>query len=240
MKLEPEIIGESSAWIVVRKPHGMPTAPLREDEQGTLLAWILAIRPECGDVVGKKSVERGLLHRLDTGTAGLVLAAKTQSAYDSLAESQESEKIEKTYEALCAQSGEPLDTRSLPMTVRSQFRAFGPGGREVRPVFPGERRYDPAAREYETKILSIQRRPDGNTLIVASLTRGYRHQIRCHVSRLGYPIVGDRLYNPRWVGVPENPESEPLELCAVSLSFPDPLSGSKVSFSLRQQDRRNR
>lgn len=237
---EPRIVAETASWALLYKPHGMPSAPLREDEGGTLLSWLLSTRPEAALVEGRKRIERGLMHRLDTGTAGLVLAAKNQAAYESLQKSQEAGLLEKRYEAVCPfdeiegpafrEAARPL---ILPLIVESRFRPFGPKGREVRASFPGDSRYSESARIYTTTIheaLSV--RIDGGEFRIfrCSLTLGYRHQVRVHLACIGYPIVGDPLYNPI-------PSDGPLRLTAVGISFPDPDSGTTVSFSLPQQDK---
>jgi len=208
----------------------MPTAPLRDGEEGTLLAWYLEIDGTASGVIGKKPVERGLVHRLDTPTEGLVLLAKTQGAYESFLRSQAEDLIVKRYRALCDIDSEETLSRA-PMALESRFCSLVPWGREVRPVYPDDRRYPTAGRDYRTLIESIQTEPGHRASCVCSLTRGYRHQVRAHLASQGLPIVGDALYNPRWTPPSAEPQS-PLMLSATGLSFPDPDSGSTRLFSL--------
>jgi len=254
----PRILQETEAWAIVFKPHGMPSAPLTEGEQGTLLAWFLAERPEADAVAGKKAIERGLLHRLDTETEGVVLIAKTQDAFDALSLSQDEGRIAKRYAAFCLRSSEtvwgmpPLhvisDTVSLnrespceglPVDIVSRFRAYGPGRKMVLPLFPAMRGYAEAGKEYATEVEQIDFLPDQHALrVVVSLTRGFRHQVRAHLAIAGLPIAGDALYGP-----PINATAEadiPLQLHAIALSFPDPLDGRQVSFSLPLPDKMSR
>ena len=108
-RAEPCIVRETAHWAVVYKPPHLPTAPLRADERDTLVYWFLhspevqkqsaeyGLRSREAQVRGKKAIEAGLLHRLDTDTRGLVLFAKDQAVYDFLAARQEAGQIIKTY-----------------------------------------------------------------------------------------------------------------------------------------------
>ena len=246
----PSIVLETPSWALVFKPHGIPSAPLSEGESGTILSWFLSLRGEAGVVAGKKAIERGLLHRLDTGTAGLVLIAKTQVAYDALADAQAMRRIRKGYLAFCVRDEDSPDSllrnQGLPFAVRSRFRAFGPGRKRVRPLFPGMRGYDEAGRDYETVIEevetveSIEKTDVGIARIRASLALGYRHQVRAHLAFLGYPIAGDPLYSKCPAPRDEEGLELPLQLYAPSISFPDPVDGTEVSFSLQLPDRMSR
>lgn len=239
---KPFIVEETPSWAVVRKPHGMPSAPLREGEDGTLVAWFVRERPEADSVRGRKPVERGIVHRLDTATGGLVLFAKTQGAHDALLAAQNEDLIVKAYVAYCSRSG---DAPACPLTVTSRFRAYGPGRKEVRPLFPGMRGYDEAGRDYATTVERAEEKERGVWSMTCVIARGYRHQIRAHLAWLGFPIIGDALYGPAQGGEAQSNVVQPavpavparLELHAVSISFPDPDSGSTVSVSLPPPDR---
>ena len=254
----PRILKETASWAIVHKPHGMPSAPLAEGEPGTLLSWFLAERPEAEAVIGKKAIERGLLHRLDTETEGVVLIAKTQSAFDNLAREQNAGKIAKRYAAFCIQASDtvwgisPISALSgalrrnpelhgegLPVDMVSRFRAYGPGRKIVFPLFPGMRGYAEAGQEYTTTVEQIDPSPEQNMLrVVASLTRGFRHQVRAHLAIAGLPIAGDALYCARLDG--NRGDDIPLQLHAFAISFPDPLDGRLVSFSLPLPDNMSR
>ena len=108
-RAEPCIVRETAHWAVVYKPPHLPTAPLRADERNTLVYWFLhsdevqeqsaeyGLRSRETQVRGKKAIEAGLLHRLDTDTRGLVLFARDQAVYDFLAARQEAGQMIKTY-----------------------------------------------------------------------------------------------------------------------------------------------
>lgn len=242
MKPLPFILSETDDWAVVIKDHGMPTAPLKEGEQGTLLSWFLEHYPSCSAVYGKKNIERGLLHRLDTDTSGCVLIAKNQSAYDYLVQAQDKGQFIKRYRALC--NAQPLpgfprspvqipQGSSLNLAITSLFRPWGPGRKAVRPVFTKDCRGECSSKVYTTLLESLEKTHTGNDesfLAQCVLTHGFRHQIRCHLASIGYPISGDRLYN-------DKPGDGPLCLWAYELTFPDPTTEKKVCVSFQLPDK---
>lgn len=246
----PSIVAETPEWALLRKPHGMPSAPLRAGENGTLLSWFLSGHPEASCVQGRKEIEHGLVHRLDTATEGLVLVAKTQDSYDFFLELQQEGKLVKKYFSYCSVSGGKEIPRkdSLPLSVKSRFRAFGPGRKEVRLLFPGMHGYDEAGADYETIVESAESCGLGCCGITCSLVRGYRHQVRAHLAWLGFPIIGDPIYNPAYragkavstAGATNSEPGFPLELHAIGINFIDPVSRERVSFLLPKPDRTSR
>lgn len=253
------VIAETDDWAAVFKPHGMPSAPLADGEGGTLLSWFLGERPEGNAVEGRKRVERGLLHRLDTDTAGLVLVAKRQASYDALLSAQGSGLFVKRYAAFSVaadatvwgfQPREPYRGFSLKglignggasaFNIQSRFRPYGKGSKMVRPLFPGERGYEDCRDEYATTVESLEIVPEPGVIrVVASLSKGYRHQIRAHLASIGLPIAGDPLYGADSGDEPLS-KGYPLQLHAFSIAFPDPVTGSPVSVSLPLPDRMSR
>ncbi len=252
---EPEVLLDKPGYAILWKPHNMHSAPLAEGEQGNLLTWYLSlpdIPDEARRVIGKKRVECGLLHRLDFATAGLVLVAKTQGAFYLLEEAQKEGRFVKGYRAFCNCSDKKSE--KLPyregsrFCVKSRFRVFGQGGREVRPVFAsdgeGKRRKDRriSPKEYYTNIDVEKITDDGRfASLLCSLEAGFRHQVRAHLASCGFPVCGDQLYNPLCKMAPANKGGkEPsafMQLIAVNLSFPDPQSSSSVFFSLPPKDK---
>ena len=88
---EITIIQEPTAekpFCIVSKPRGLPSAPLSADDFQNCFCRAAAVFPELKAVSGRKAVERGLLHRLDTETEGLLLIAQTQEFYDFMIEEQ--------------------------------------------------------------------------------------------------------------------------------------------------------
>ena len=91
---------EKEPYIVVSKQRGLPSAPLVENEDSALTQAAILF-PEVNSIDGKKKIEKGLIHRIDTETEGLVLIAATQSFYDNMISIQNQNKFIKKYTALC-------------------------------------------------------------------------------------------------------------------------------------------
>ncbi len=242
----PEVLLDTSGYAVLWKPHNLHSAPLREEDRDNLLFWYLSLPEtpaEARRVVGKKPIERGLLHRLDFATAGLVLVAKTQGVFDFLDKAQKAGLFVKSYRAFCNCTAEvcrqPPYAEGSSFCIKSRFRAFGPGGREVRPVFHSrDKRGSP--REYATNVAVERIIPDGKfASLLCSLDLGFRHQVRAHLASMGLPVCGDPLYNPLYkpLGTSSSragseAQATFMQLIAVSLSFPAPEGAGQVSFSL--------
>lgn len=208
-----EVIYENKDLLVFYKPAGLPTVPLKNGEGDTLLSECALSYPEILSPWGRNSWEGSIIHRLDTPTSGLVLSPRNKEFYDYLSFLQSEDKILKTYRAEVSEMEEKMEGfESCPYSfsedgyvkIISSFRPYGPKGASVRPML---KRRKGDERLYETEV----RRVDENN-VECVIKRGFRHQIRCHLSWLGLPIIGDQRY-----GGKENPI---LMLEAVKVSFP--------------------
>jgi 23S rRNA pseudouridine1911/1915/1917 synthase len=238
----PEVLDETEDFAVVYKPPFMHSAPLGQTQDNTLLEWYARIYPPVRGLRGKKAVEGGLVHRLDYETEGLILIAKNQAALDTLLLGQNEGTMVKEYSAL-TESGGALPGFSPPpfdqpppgsFFIRSFFRPWGPGRKAVRPVMdvlsPG--RKETAAdrgRPYATEVLAWEQHEGGTASFSLRLIRGFRHQIRCHLSWIGMPVMRDTLYGASESIADPKP---PLALRARFLSFCDPRSGAQREYSL--------
>lgn len=219
---------EQEPFAVIWKPAGLPSAPLKENDD-CALNQALKLFPEIGAVKGKKEIEKGLLHRIDTDTQGLLLIASSQTFYTHMMIQQDAGLFKKGYKAVCTRNSadssyppeeiklETLLSSLQKYTVSSRFRPFGTGNKEVRPVSDKSPRA--ALKKACEKLYSttVAVRKSGNDFYEADcyLTKGYRHQVRSHLAWLGLPIYGDRLYNPCYE------ESQAFKFAAVSLEFTD-------------------
>jgi 23S rRNA pseudouridine1911/1915/1917 synthase len=224
----PAVVAQTASYIVLYKPPRMHSVPLKEYRGPTLLSWCAGLFPEVLRVRGRNLWEGGLVHRLDYETQGLVLAARDQGTFDALASEQEAGRFVKEYRAVSCRSGETLlagfPQRPVlgapPVTVASGFRAFGPGRKVVRPDHSGV--FDQGL-PYCTEILDLGDE-GGLTVFRVRLYRGFRHQIRCHLAWLGYPLLNDPLYGGAALsfsgallgGLPEAVQD--MALCATALT----------------------
>ena len=119
-------------YAIIDKPAGLPSAPLSADDKNNALIQTAELFPEILNVNGKKEIEHGLLHRLDTATSGLIIIAASKECYDYLQKEQEEEKIYKYYRAQCNVLNDLPEKKEFE--IKSYFRPFGPGRKEVRPV----------------------------------------------------------------------------------------------------------
>ena len=185
----------------------------------TLLDWYARIFPVVLNISGKKPGEGGLLHRLDFHTQGLVLFAKNQKTYDFLSAEQEQGSFIKEYQALCFNPDStvlssspgfppcPMKLTGAPMIIESYFRSFGPGRKEVRPVIDSDHCHRKISADkgafYKTEICSVKELESTKEsdiyhkkyLFDLRIKRGFRHQIRCHLAWIGYPIINDPVYS---------------------------------------------
>ena len=187
---------EDPGLLVVDKPAGVHTAPLRPGETGTLIDMVIRSYPEVAVVPGIKPIEPGLVHRLDRDTSGLVVIARTTEAFDSLRRCFDSGGARKQYVAAC-RCAEGVPEGSGPLRVESRFAPYGPGRAMVRAVFPGERSrklLESASGEIYVTEARVTARGNGRVMIAAAILKGFRHQVRVHLAVLGFPILGDRLY----------------------------------------------
>ena len=207
-----EVIFENHDILAFYKPKNLPTVPLKGQECDTLLSIGAKDFPEILSPYGKNPWEGTILHRLDTPTSGIVIAARNKETYNYLVSLQDTDKIEKKYRAEISDSRKemmgfepfPYSFSKGRMEIVSSFRSFGPKGASVRPLLL-KRKED--QRIYNTIVESIT-----DKSVLCTITRGFRHQIRCHLSWSGHPIVGDDRYGGE--------ENDFLLLEAVSVSFP--------------------
>ena len=239
-ELQIKIIHEPDSqkpFVIIDKPAGLPSAPLSDLDTNNAFWQAVQLFPQLLDVQGKKSVEHGLLHRLDTATAGLIIIAATQECYDFLQEEQKENRIIKTYTAECGllryarNDGWPLcnDTVFEPVEgqkfkITSYFRPYGPGRKEVRPVFPKDS--ETALKKVEKKVLyttniTIQKinKANNTAIVECTITNGYRHQVRSHLAWCGLPVINDVIYNE---DAKNKKSTEQMHFCASKIQFEYP------------------
>ena len=217
---------DDKPFLVIYKPKGLASAPLSTEDTENALVQAVAMFPQIKTVCGKKPVEYGLLHRLDTATDGLMVIAASQECYDFLSVEQSEGRFIKTYSAECdiipdnaqALGGFPPVLPALPEII-SYFRPYGEGRKEVRPVTDssGKAALSKLGKQklYTTKI-QITKLSETRAKATCEITEGYRHQVRCHLAWAGYPVIGDPLYNS------DKKNAENLMFSATKISFEYP------------------
>ena len=204
-----DIIYEDNDMIVVNKPKGMVVHPANGNPDGTLVNAIMAICKDSLSGIGGE-IRPGIVHRLDKYTSGIIIVAKNDKAHINLSEQIKDHKVKKTYIALVRGIVKENEaTISMPIGRSEKDRkkmAVTKKGKEAITHFKVLQRYD----KY--------------TLLRVNIETGRTHQIRVHLSQIGYPIVGDEVYSNgknEW-----NIKGQCLH--AKSLEFTHPIIGEKM------------
>jgi 23S rRNA pseudouridine1911/1915/1917 synthase len=220
-ELPLSVLHEDAALVAVDKPAGWPTHPLRAGEGGTLASALVARYPGCASASADPR-EAGFVHRLDTGTSGVIVAARDPGSWQALRRLFGGEGCEKTYLAQVVAPPGPMDADPEPITVDL---AIGRRGRRSPRVELGTGRGLLPAR---TQLL-VRARQGDSWLVEARLHRGRAHQVRAHLHHLGMPVLGDPLYtDPRAAAVAAALGVVGFRLHAWRVQFPHPATGQPL------------
>ena len=220
------VVHADDAVIVVDKPAGLVVHPGAGHRSGTLVNGLVARFPDLSDLPGLVDSEPdrpGIVHRLDRGTSGLMVVARTPDAYHSLVGQLSSREVSRTYRALVlgtieGESG--LIDAPIGRSVSSPTRmAITRKGKEARTRYRVEQRFT---------------LPAPTTVVRASLETGRTHQIRVHLSAIGHPVVGDPPYD-QGRSLPDASVGRPF-LHAYALAFDHPVTGERVSWTSELPD----
>ena len=206
-----EIMYEDKDIIVVNKPKGMVVHPANGNPDGTLVNAIMAICKDSLSGIGGE-IRPGIVHRLDKDTSGVLIVAKNDKAHINMSEQIKNHEVEKTYIALVKGIVKETEaTINMPIGRSTKDRkkmAVTKNGKEAISHF---------------KV--IERFPKHNcTLLEVKIETGRTHQIRVHLSQIGYPIIGDAVYSNgknEW-----NIEGQCLH--AKSLKFKHPITKKEM------------
>jgi 23S rRNA pseudouridine1911/1915/1917 synthase len=207
------VVHADDAVIVVDKPAGLVVHSGAGNETGTLVHGLLARFP---DLVAVGETDRpGIVHRLDKGTSGLLVVARTAAAYEALVAQLADRRVTRQYQALVWGRPEaPRGVVDAPIgrSTRDPTRmAVAAGGREARTGYEVVRSYH---------------QPVEVSLLRCDLETGRTHQIRVHLAAIDHPVVGDATYG----GARRSfPVARPF-LHATRLAFTHPVTGERVSF----------
>jgi len=188
-----KVVLETDQVIVVDKPAGQPTAPLRPGETGTLVNAILGryaelVPDSVHGLVGHSAREPGIIHRLDTETSGVVVAARTAAAFAALKAALKEGRLDKRYLLLCSEQGLADEgTIEFPLANHPKDQR-----RVLACIHPRDvMRYEPRPACTRYRVL---RRSGTWALVEARVDKALRHQIRAHFGAIEHPLAGDELY----------------------------------------------
>lgn len=175
-----EIVYEDNDIIVVNKPKGMVVHPANGNPDGTLVNAIMAICKDSLSGIGGE-IRPGIVHRLDKDTSGLLIVAKNDKAHVNMSEQIKKHEVKKTYIALVRGN-----------VKENQATIDMPIGRST-----SDRKKMAVTKNGKNAITHIEvlKRYDNYTLLQVNIETGRTHQIRVHLSHIGYPIIGDSTYS---------------------------------------------
>ncbi|HEX3128533.1 MAG TPA: RluA family pseudouridine synthase, partial [Thermoanaerobaculia bacterium] len=214
------ILYEDADLVALDKPAGLTVHPGAGRTTGTLAHHLLARYPEMVGVGGEG--RPGIVHRLDQGTSGVLMVARTAAAYHRLARAFAGREVDKRYLAIAYGEPKPPEgwidapigrhaVRRKEMTVRSDGR--------------------PSRTGYKTLAARA-----GISLLELQLETGRTHQIRVHLKHIGHPLVGDPVYGEaRWKGLPKPVQARLRDfprpaLHAWKLALAHPIDGRRLEF----------
>jgi 23S rRNA pseudouridine1911/1915/1917 synthase len=203
-----ETIYEDEIMLVVNKPRGLASHPAASLKEPSLVNALLARSHSLSTIAGE--FRPGIVHRLDKETSGLMVVAKTDAAHVALAKQIESKEAGRRYFALVA---------GVPTTDR--FVVDAPIGRNQSNRLLMAVRNDGKRALTRFKKISSS---DAGTVLGAKLETGRTHQIRVHLSAIGFPVYGDNLY------AQQQAREGPLQLHAAYLEINHPKTLESMSF----------
>lgn len=215
-KLKPEeipldVIYEDNDIIIINKAKGMVVHPGNGNPDGTLANAIMARCKESLSGIGGE-IRPGIVHRIDKDTSGIIIVAKNDKAHLNISEQIKEHKTTKTYLALVrGRVKENEATIDMPIARSKKDRK--------------KMAVDKDGKKAVTHFKVLKRYPE-NTLLELVIETGRTHQIRVHLSEIGYPIVGDYTYSngKNKFGV------EGQMLHANKIKFKHPATNEEVEF----------
>lgn len=213
-----DIVYEDDDILIINKEAGMVVHPGAGNHNGTLVNALLSHAPEL------EAIPRaGLVHRIDKGTTGLLMVAKTDLAYDSLVHQLQERTVEREYQAIA------MGVMTAGGTVDQPLGRHPVERKRMAVISSGK----PAVTHYR-----VVHRYRAHTHIRCNLETGRTHQIRVHMAHIRYPLFGDPAYGGR-LRLPKNSTDEfrsalqgfrRQALHAGLLGFIHPSSGEAVSW----------
>jgi len=203
-----KIIYEDTDILVIDKEAGMVTHPTLDHPSGTLvnaLLYYLKVIPDKG-----KSLRPGIVHRLDRGTSGIIVIAKNEKSLEYLKEQFRGRKVVKKY--ICLVQGKIEKSFGKMETLIDRH-----------PINRKKFTVSKEGKESVTLYHLSKYIGEKYSLLEVEPKTGRTHQIRVHMSHIGHPIIGDKLYGGKMIGKRQF-------LHASYLEFTHPVTGESVHF----------
>lgn len=222
--MQPTIIYEDEAILVINKPSGLAVHADGKHDWKTLVDWLAEEYPELKGVGEEQRlpdgtiIERpGIVHRIDRETSGVLVVARTQKSFDALKTQFQERGVKKVYRAFVY--GDMTEERG----IIDKPIGSGRGGKAPRTAQLSAKG---TLRDAQTAYRVISHNKEFS-YVEAFPKTGRTHQIRVHFSSIQHPIVADTLYAP---GRPPMLGFKRLALHAFSVTFKHPLTGKEVMF----------
>lgn len=229
IKIEPQnipldIVYEDANMLVVNKPSGMLTHPTSIERENTLVnALLYKYGENLSDINGE--FRRGILHRLDRNTSGLLMIAKNNMAHEFLAQQIKDHAITKKYRAIL-KGNYNGDTDRIELPIGRHPKQ--PHKMAIVPVKDGGKE--------STTILKVLERFKEATYVELTLITGRTHQIRVHMSSQHHPVYNDTLYGAGEGRV----KTEEQVLQSYYLRFTKPVTGEIIELEIEPDEKINK
>ena len=211
--VEFDVLHADEDVIVIDKPPHLVVHPGAGSDAGTLVSGLLARYPDIADVGDPE--RPGIVHRLDAGTSGLLVVARSPTAYGSLVDQLQQRDVEREYVAVVLghiETNAGIIDAPIGRSGGDRTRmAVTADGREARTRYTVEHRFS---------------EPVPMSRVVCRLETGRTHQIRVHLAAIGHPVAGDSRYG----GTRPALSIERPFLHARRLAFEHPTSGDQMTF----------
>lgn len=208
-----EVIWEDENMAVINKPSGMLTHPTTQEMSGTLVnALLYKYGENLSDLNG--DMRRGIIHRLDRNTSGLIMIAKNNKTHEFLVNEMRSKCFCKKYLAI-----------AKGVIEQEEFEINKPIGRHL--TQPHKQCVREDGKESLTLVKVLERFKDA-TLVELTLVTGRTHQIRVHLSSIGHPVFNDTLYGFGKVKI----KTDEQVLQSYKLEFTKPFTEERIKLEI--------
>ncbi len=218
------IVFEDEHMLVINKPKGMLTHPTSYDSSNTLVNALMGYLGENLSTIGG-DMRRGIVHRLDKNTSGLLMVAKTDEAHINLQEQIKSKKAVRKYLAIALGNFKEdggVITKPIAKNLGNTVKMYVPK--------------DPSEGQDARTTFYILEKFDGAAFIELELATGRTHQIRLHMSSINHPIFGDTLYGAKSFQKFSKIKTTEQVLMSYYLKFKHPITGIDMEFKLEEPE----